>query len=200
MSLNSSFEGGVRATCCLFNHFCLFFESSELHASNQTGFSVSLWPGCFGGLRLCQEDNMEIVMRPHLLDPNAPLPRSLSDWGSDHLVLDGIAASPAAPQMESSSSGLLWLSVGAEWRSVRLFHPQAHRIGAAPCCPLLVFILLFLGVFFFFLQFTDDAVLYSNMLLFFFPGSSPGETFKTEGAAVPVLCRYKRWNIKGRLI
>lgn len=153
MSLNSSFEGGVRATCCLFNHFCLFFESSELHASNRTGFSVSLWPGCFGGLRLCQEDNMEIVMRPHLLDPNAPLPRSLSDWGSDHLVLDGIAASPAAPQMESSSSGLLWLSVGAEWRSVRLFHPQAHRIGAAPCCPLLVFILLFLGVFIYFFFF-----------------------------------------------
>uniref|UniRef100_A0A3B5KPC0 Zona pellucida sperm-binding protein 3 n=1 Tax=Xiphophorus couchianus TaxID=32473 RepID=A0A3B5KPC0_9TELE len=39
-------------------------------------------------------------------------------------------------------------------------------------------------------RFTDDAVLYSNMLLFF-PGSSAGDTFKTEGAAVPVLCRYK---------
>ncbi|XP_075306988.1 zona pellucida sperm-binding protein 3-like [Odontesthes bonariensis] len=39
-------------------------------------------------------------------------------------------------------------------------------------------------------MFTESAVLYNNLLLFF-PPSSHGDTFQT-GAAIPVLCQYKR--------
>ncbi|XP_070711316.1 zona pellucida sperm-binding protein 3-like [Pempheris klunzingeri] len=41
-------------------------------------------------------------------------------------------------------------------------------------------------------MFTQDALLYSNVLLYSPPPASPGVMFQAEGAAVPVQCEYKR--------
>lgn len=147
-------EPNNASSCCLFHLFCLFSESSELHSSNRTGLSISLWPGCFGGQlsgswgELSGGQHGDRDETPPV-GPQAPL-RSLSDWGSDHLVLDGIAAPPAAPQMESSSSGLLWLSVGAEWLSVRLFHPPGASDRSCSMLPPAGFLYVIYWRFFFF--------------------------------------------------
>ncbi|MED6290320.1 hypothetical protein CHARACLAT_011907 [Characodon lateralis] len=102
----------------------------------------------------CQEDSIEIVMRPHLLDPNPPV------------ELVGLRLGP---------SGSGWDRCTARCSADGEF---IIRAPLAECGSRVTF--------------TDGAVLYSNMLLFFFPGSSPGDTFQVEGAAVPVLCQHKR--------
>ncbi|XP_032439877.1 zona pellucida sperm-binding protein 3-like [Xiphophorus hellerii] len=99
---------------------------------------------------------MEIVMRPHLLDPAPPPPPQLV----------GLRLGPSGSGRDRCAA-----SRSADGEFI-------IRAPLAECGSRVTF--------------TDDAVLYSNMLLFFFPGSSAGETFKSEGAAVPVLCRYKR--------
>uniref|UniRef100_A0A3Q2TXD6 Zona pellucida sperm-binding protein 3 n=1 Tax=Fundulus heteroclitus TaxID=8078 RepID=A0A3Q2TXD6_FUNHE len=102
----------------------------------------------------CQEDSMEIVMRPHLLHPDPPV------------ELVGLRLGPPGS--------------GGDGCTARRSEDGAFIIRAplAECGSRVTL--------------TDSAVLYSNTLVLFFAGSSPGEAVQVDGAAVPLLCRYKR--------